>query len=303
MKSKHFYSHGKLLISGEYVVLDGAKALALPTKFGQSLDVKTHNESLIKWKSYDHNGNIWFQDIFEYRDNQVFSLHNNEASKRLEQILNAAMQLNPEFLKTQDGLRIETSLTFPTNWGLGTSSTLINNIGQWAKVNSYELLSNTFGGSGYDIACAQNNSAITYRIENNLPIVNKVNFNPSFIQHLYFIHLNKKQNSRDGIASYQSKKENISDVLPDINEITAKMIEAETLEEFEKLVAKHEVLIANVTNQTPVKSLLFNDFKGQIKSLGAWGGDFVLATSKEDPRSYFHAKGFKTVIPFTDMIL
>ena len=27
-----FYSHGKLLITGEYAVLDGAKAIALPTK-------------------------------------------------------------------------------------------------------------------------------------------------------------------------------------------------------------------------------------------------------------------------------
>ena len=35
METQTFYSNGKLLITGEYVVLDGAKALALPTKFGQ----------------------------------------------------------------------------------------------------------------------------------------------------------------------------------------------------------------------------------------------------------------------------
>ena len=40
METQTFYSNGKLLITGEYVVLDGAKALALPTKFGQSLVVK-----------------------------------------------------------------------------------------------------------------------------------------------------------------------------------------------------------------------------------------------------------------------
>jgi hypothetical protein len=32
MKKKKFYSNGKLLITGEYLVLDGAKAFALPTK-------------------------------------------------------------------------------------------------------------------------------------------------------------------------------------------------------------------------------------------------------------------------------
>jgi mevalonate kinase len=36
-----FYSHGKLLISSEYAVLDGAQALALPTKFGQTLKVES----------------------------------------------------------------------------------------------------------------------------------------------------------------------------------------------------------------------------------------------------------------------
>jgi len=35
-----FYSNGKLLITGEYLVLDGAKALALPTKYGQGQIVK-----------------------------------------------------------------------------------------------------------------------------------------------------------------------------------------------------------------------------------------------------------------------
>ena len=40
---KEFYSNGKLLITGEYLVLDGAKAFALPTKFGQNLIVEKGN--------------------------------------------------------------------------------------------------------------------------------------------------------------------------------------------------------------------------------------------------------------------
>ena len=46
-----FYSHGKLLISAEYAVLDGALALALPTKFGQSLSVKSNSDNTILWNS------------------------------------------------------------------------------------------------------------------------------------------------------------------------------------------------------------------------------------------------------------
>ncbi len=47
-----FYSNGKLLLTGEYLVLDGAKALALPTKMGQNLQVVTHDKPTISWKSF-----------------------------------------------------------------------------------------------------------------------------------------------------------------------------------------------------------------------------------------------------------
>ena len=48
---KTFRSHGKLLLTSEYVVLDGAKALALPTKFGQSLSILPNNKGNISWQS------------------------------------------------------------------------------------------------------------------------------------------------------------------------------------------------------------------------------------------------------------
>lgn len=35
-----FKSNGKLLLTGEYLVLDGAVALALPTKMGQIMTVE-----------------------------------------------------------------------------------------------------------------------------------------------------------------------------------------------------------------------------------------------------------------------
>jgi mevalonate kinase len=63
---KTFYSNGKLLITGEYVVLDGAKALALPTKFGQNLIIEASENELIHWKSHDHDGSIWFEAIIPF---------------------------------------------------------------------------------------------------------------------------------------------------------------------------------------------------------------------------------------------
>jgi len=61
-----FYSHGKLLISAEYAVLDGAQALALPTKFGQKLKVESTSGNLIHWKSISNCGKIWFETEFQY---------------------------------------------------------------------------------------------------------------------------------------------------------------------------------------------------------------------------------------------
>jgi len=60
MKSS-FYSKGKLLLTGEYVVLDGAKALALPTKKGQSLIVQENDSSSLTWQSFDCHNKIWYE--------------------------------------------------------------------------------------------------------------------------------------------------------------------------------------------------------------------------------------------------
>lgn len=40
-----FYSHGKFLLTGEYLVLEGALALALPLKLGQTMTVETFPET------------------------------------------------------------------------------------------------------------------------------------------------------------------------------------------------------------------------------------------------------------------
>lgn len=304
MKNKTFYSHGKLLISGEYVVLDGALSLAIPTKYGQSLSVEAQEKPTLFWKSFDKSKHVWFENKFKLgSDNLLKQIQHDDISKRLIQILNATKDLNPRFLKEAHGFKIETHLEFPKNWGLGTSSTIINNIAQWANVDAFKLLENTFGGSGYDIACAQHNKSITYQIDNKKPVVETVDFSPSFKEHLYFVYLNKKQNSREGIKHYHENKENAQSTIEAINKITLEMICCETLLQFQNLMIKHETIISKITKQTPVKDLLFQDFDGAVKSLGAWGGDFVMVASKHNPNEYFKGKGFETIIPYSSMAL
>ena len=300
---KTFRSNGKLLLTSEYVVLDGAKALALPTKFGQSLSILPNNKGNISWQSYDENNELWFEAILPLNLDLDASETKDEVSTRLLEILTAAQRLNPEFLKGSNGLEIKTNQDFNRKWGLGTSSTLINNIATWAKIDAYQLLELTFGGSGYDVACAQHNHPITYQlVSENSPKVTEVVFNPPFKDQLYFIYLNKKQNSREGIKTYKALRQNTSNSLEDFNTITESLIDCQHLSEFEALVTEHESLISELIEQPPIKFQLFEDFNGAIKSLGAWGGDFILATSINNPRDYFNSKGYDTIISYSDMI-
>jgi len=301
-----FYSHGKLLLTAEYVVLDGAKALALPTKFGQTLTIENIDEPKIIWQSIDCDGIVWFEEELALYNGKIASSYTprNNVSKRLLQILNTAKKLNPKFLKGVKGYKVTSKLEFPNNWGLGSSSTLLNNIAQWAKVDAFTLSNATFGGSGYDIACAKNSTAIVYNLENKQPIIEPVLFKKDFENQLFFVHLNRKQNSRDSIKTYRDNKSNTVNIISKIDAITSQLITLSTIEAFNSLVKEHEVLIGNITNQTPIKDRLFPDYKNQIKSLGGWNGDFVLATGeKEYVESYFTSKDYNTIVSFKDMIL
>lgn len=303
---KEFYSNGKLLITGEYLVLDGAKSFALPTKFGQNLIVEEKSKPEIDWKSYDADGSIWYQDTFTFEEIIILDNSKKESSVRntLLTILHEAFKLNPNSVNQNKGYHIATHLTFQRNWGLGTSSTLINNIAQWLQIDAFSLLKNSFGGSGYDIACAQNDSPILYYLDNDKPIVEKVIFAPIFSENLYFVYLEKKQSSNVAITSYvKNKNRELSKLIVKNDSITEKVLNSKTLEEFAFALEKHEVEMSLILEMETIKESIFPDFEGVIKSLGAWGGDFVLAISKENPTDYFIQKGFKTIIPYKNMIL
>jgi len=302
-----FYSNGKLLLSAEYLILDGALALALPTKYGQSLSVVPIDNNHCTWESYDADGNLWLNIKFTLSDFEtVFKDSSALSDKRiiqLQKILRTARLLNPKFLMGNQNYKIQTKLSFPRQWGLGSSSTLINNMAQWAQVDAYELQFKCFGGSAYDVACAQSKTPILYQLKNQKPIVKPVIFNPIFKEHLYFVYLNKKQNSREGIKHYQSIKGAIKNTALEVSEISKEMLNCTKLSDFERLINQHELIIGKRIQTKPIKEQLFSDYFGSIKSLGAWGGDFILATGNDTTPNYFINKGFNTVIPFTKMVL
>jgi mevalonate kinase len=301
--NQKYYSNGKLLITGEYVVLDEANALAFPTKFGQSMSVTKINEPKIVWKSFNCNDELWMHYEFSINDIEIPQKKIGDEKDRLISILREVKKLNPKFLNETNGYRIITKLDFARNWGLGSSSTLISNISKWANVDPFKLLEATFGGSGYDIAAAQRNVPILYAKTPNEYHITELSINWGFTNQIFFVHLNKKQNSRDGIFNYQKLNNKNQEVIRRINELTTNICQCQSLSEFESVINEHEQLISKIIQQKTVKELLFNDYNGSIKSLGAWGGDFILATGSQKNWNYFREKGFKTILSFKEMIL
>jgi len=301
--STNFYSNGKLLITGEYGVLDGAISLALPTKYGQTLSVAQNTTNAIQWQSIDHLKKIWFEVHFKTNTLEIITSSDQETASVLQKMLLEAKKLNTTFLSELSGITIQTSLDFPRDWGLGSSSTLLNNIAQWARVNPYTLLWNSFSGSGYDIACAKHNTPILYQLENTTPNVTEITFQPAFENDIYFVHLNKKQNSREGISTYRKADFNKQAFILEINALTKAILTCEDSTVFKSLLTQHETTVSKVLNMKPVKELLFSDYKGAIKSLGAWGGDFILAAGDNTTPNYFKEKGYNTIRSYKDMIL
>jgi mevalonate kinase len=304
--SNSFYSHGKLLLTGEYVVLDGAKALGLPTKFGQTLQVvSTTKKQQIQWKSFLHDHKIWLDLEFVWDEQLQFECKNTstEAQKLIE-IFNWIAKEKPSIFNTETGYDFTSTLEFPKDWGLGSSSTLINNLAQWAEVDAFQLQDFAFGGSGYDVACAQYSTPILFLKETLQPKIIPVEFHPSFTDELFFVYLNQKQNSRDAITHYRSQPiDNIQIAIERTNAITTQLISVTNIKDFELLLKSHEKIVASLLGEFPIQKRLFSDYPRTIKSLGAWGGDFVLATGGEKEKQYFIQKGFTTVLSYAEMIL
>lgn len=300
--NKEFYSNGKLLLTGEYLVLDGAAALAVPTVYGQSLVVEPNPRNLIEWKSKDERGATWFTVVFSSELN-IEETNDPKVARTLQQILKTAKRFNHTFLREHLGHRITTTLNFPLNWGLGTSSTLINNIAQWARVDAFKLLDGSFSGSGYDIAAAQASSPLLYTRTDDGPHVEPVKLKWDFADRLFFVHLNTKQDSKEGIARYRALSETHTAARNRVSELSREVIHCGSLEQFIALMNDHEALISSLLQLTTAKEAYFKDYSGLVKSLGAWGGDFVLASGDAEAREYFRNKGFQTIIPFSKMIL
>ena len=300
---KTFRANGKLLISGEYSILDGSLSLALPTKRGQVLHYKEIDHNILHWRSLDIKGETWFEAHFKGNELTVVDSSDDRIADTLKEILLAAAGLSD----TVNGLRgeVTTALEFPTNWGLGSSSTLLCCVAQCFGIDPIQLHFKVSNGSGYDVACGMTDSAITYQLSDGLAEVNQIQWKPAFSASLFFVYLNTKQKSSSEVNKYQDRKSSIdlAATVEQISALTRAMMHANSLVVFNEAIAKHEEIMSLVLGYPTAKQLYFSDYKGAVKSLGAWGGDFILATGDAEDRMYFAGKGFSVIHEFESLIL
>ena len=296
------FSPGKLLLTSEYTVLDGALALAVPTQLGQEFfyEELSDGNSEVIWEAY-HQNKLWLKVTINYKNWEIIEANLSDSAEFVVKVLKNVQKLSQTKFQAEESYILKTNLQFPSNFGLGSSSTLMNNLAEWSGIDAFQLNELSLGGSGYDIAVAKSKSAILYQLNGRLRNVEKIEFSPCFKDELIFVHLNQKQDSREGIKMYRTKEKSEA-LIGEFTAITQEVLECKTIADFSKLMELHERKLSQFLGIPTIKDRLFSDCPSFIKSLGAWGGDFVMCSIFEDFEDYFSQKGFTTIVKWQDMI-
>ncbi len=301
------YFNAKLLLTAEYLVLNGAEALAVPLRFGQNLSVVENQQGFISWRSIAHDGSEWFSGKYDLNGFRIIESSDPGIAIHPQRLMLAARALNPAFLSLSNGCTVVSTLNYPLLWGLGSSSSLIAAIAQWAGTDPFKLHFEVSKGSGYDIACAISKGPIVYKIRDSSPEFKPVVFSPSFAGKIFFVYQGNKQDSAEGIKQYRNRNSNPGkEIVETATLLTRRMLLAPDLAGFEAVIREHETLISSLLHAPTIKETIFIDLPGEVKSLGAWGGDFCMLTWRDDPGllpTYLKSKNLNTWFNFNDIVL
>lgn len=292
-----YYASGKLLLFGEYLVLKGAKSLAIPLKFGQQMEVLPVAKSEIKWTA-----KVMMKEWFKARFTTAGTLVETTSQSKADTIIKLFQIIrntNPSLFHS--GYHFNLNTDFPIEWGLGSSSTLISLLAQWSHADPFLLLENTFGGSGFDVACATSNGPLVFEIKEKKTTT--VNLSPAITSKILFVYSGQKKESRGEVNRFN--KMNIpSTLIQQMNDIVEKVVVCEQMKTFEDLMGQSEKLISGILDIEPIKKSTFGDYQYAVKSLGAWGGDFLMATyrDEQEARNYFNGRGYGVQFTYDQII-
>ncbi|MEX0981191.1 MAG: GYDIA family GHMP kinase [Bacteroidales bacterium] len=303
---QQFYARGKLLLTSEFMILHGAKALAVPLTVGQSLGLVRKKElGVLHWIA-EYDGKSWFETRLSLEELEIKENSSREKSENLVHMLRKLLEIKPGFMEQLHTNDVVTRLEFDPGFGFGSSSTLTALLSQWAEIDPMQLHFSVSRGSGYDVACASAWSAILYQVINEMPVVQSVDFQPAFMENMWLVYLGQKQESAKSVAAF------LNNYTPDQNDIsfysslTCEFLKANTVDEFGALIVKHEERLSEILQMPVLKTSRFQELDGYVKSLGAWGGDFALLVTrwnKEKLSSYLLEKGIDKWFAYHELIL
>jgi len=301
-----FYASGKILLTSEFMVLHGAKALAVPLKIGQSLELIRKKElGVLHWTA-EYDSNTWFDTQIALDEFEIRSTTDKDKSAHLIYMLKKLLEIQPGFIDKLHSSDVITKLDFEPQFGFGSSSTLTSLLAQWAGVDAMLFHFRISRGSGYDVACENAKSALLYELIDDMPVVQSVDFRPSFIDNLWLVYLGQKQETGKSVAaflrSYITRQEDIDF----FSGLTCDFLRVKNLKDFGTLIIDHEERLAQLLELPAIKEERFKDLDGYVKSLGAWGGDFALLASEwkeERLASYLYKKGIHHWFAFKDLAL
>ncbi len=295
MNALKFFASGKLLLFGEYLVLRGAQSMALPLSSGQELQITANPSGGIQWEAFEF-GNQWLTIHFS-NDLKILETNDTEKARTAQKFLEL---ISTNSTVTIRDLHLRFDLDFHRHYGFGTSATLTSLLSQWSGVDPYYLMQQTFGGSGYDIAAATAAMPFIYSQENK--IEKEFRLADAITSHLLFVYLGKKQISAGEVAAFK-KKVTTKDQLHEMNQIVEAASQCTSIIDWEKLMMQSEALMSSILHFPTVKAQLFPDYPYAVKSLGAWGGDFVMATFRDisEAKKYFQQKQKQPIFTFKEL--
>lgn len=263
-----------------------------------------NSPGILQWRSY-YRDHCWFEASISLPNIGINNCTDLRSADFLIKVLTEANKKNPGIFSGKPSYNVTSILEFNPRWGLGSSSSLINNIAAWFGIDAYGLFAEVQQGSAYDIACASAQGPIWYRIIMGNPVSQHVDFNPVFKDNLALVYSGRKQNSAESVSDYLKNIVVGDDDKARISAISRDIVTASGLQDFNGLLDEHENIMSKLLNEEKIKKR-FPDFPGSIKSLGAWGGDFFLASSEigyEEIKSYFSTRGLKIIFSWEEMVM
>jgi len=279
--SKTYHAHWKILLSGEYMILDWAVGCWLSTCHGQTLEVKeiTSNIPVIHRKA-EEQWKIRFEWIYDKKNNIWTSSSSDDVARYLSHLFLFGIKNNKVLHSDNKSYEVKTHLSYPRNRWLWSSSTIIYLYAQLIEANPFDVHMHQHpSGSGYDIACAWASWPLLFeKTDKNPFLVTPINWKPSFHKNLYFVYSWKKQNTHES-----------------------------SVDERSSLIIEHEKIIAQHLGATPIQTTRFADNDSiVVKSLWWWGWDFLLVTwkwEKSDLIKYMNEKHITHIFTWDEFIL